>query len=178
MEVREKMALTSRQASLKKKREILQKKVGCREARQAAFWKYLTNVSVSSMDGKKNKNYDAFSAIWGYLFFNHNGFFHKVIQRKKGFQIWHKSLFIRYLLLFIYKKRFIFLASPINYYMGSQICRLGMQPVNQPNPFSSAGKSSLLSNLKKIKKKIQKISISRAVNLPLIAKVYGRLVSM
>ncbi len=139
--------------ALKKKREILQKKVGCREARQAAFWRYLTNVSVSSMDGKKNKNYDAFSAIWGYLFFNHKGFFHKVIQRKKGFQIWHKSLFIRYLLLFIYKKRFTFLASPINYYMVSQICRLGMQPVNQPNPSSSIGKSSFLSNVKKIKKK-------------------------
>lgn len=108
---------------------------------------------------KKNKNYDAFSAIWGYLFFNHKGFFHKVIQRKKGFQIWHKSLFIRYLLLFIYKKRFTFLASPINYYMVSPICRLGMQPVNQPNPSSSIGKSSFLSNVKKVKKKKYKKSL-------------------
>lgn len=138
---------------LKKKRKILQRKVGCREARQAAFWRYLTNVSVSTMDGKKSKNYDAFSAIWGYLFFNHKAFFNKIIQRRKGFQIWHKSLFIRYLLLFIYKKRFTFLASPINYYMDSQICRLAMQPVNQPNPSPSAGKSYVLSNLKKRKNK-------------------------
>ena len=135
---------------LDKKREILQRKVAWR---QTAFWKYLTNVSVSSMRGKKNKNYDVFCTISGYLFFNHQGFFNKVIQRRKGFQIWQKSLFIRYLLLFIYKKKMTFLASPLNYYMDSQIFRLDMQPVNQINRSPFADKSYVSSNLKKTKKK-------------------------
>ncbi len=117
--------------------------------RQVSFWKYLTNASVSSLGGEKKNDdpfvknrslfdpcvenrslfdpsvkqttlFDSFSAIWSYLVFNHKIFFNKVIQRKKGFQIWHKSLFIRYLLLFVYKKRFQFFASPINYYAATQ----------------------------------------------------------
>ena len=129
--------------------------------RQVSFWNYLTKTSMSSL-GKEKKNYypfvkdeslfdpcienrslfdpcvgrtslfDSFSAIWSYLVFNHKVFFNKVIQRKKGFQIWHKSLFIRYLLLFVYKERFQFFASPINYYAATQngatpMDRQGMQ---------------------------------------------------
>ena len=88
--------------------------------RQASFWRYLTNLSASRMAKKVSKNDTLFSDVWNYLFFNQKSFFNKVIQRKKGFQIWHKSLFIRYLLLFIYKKRFQFFASPINYYAATQ----------------------------------------------------------
>ena len=134
----------------KRSKRPLERKVAWR---QTAFWKYLTNVSVSSMGGKKNKNYDVFSTIWGYLFFNHQGFFNRVIQRRKGFQIWQKSLFIRYLLLFIYKKRMTFMASPLNYFMDSQIFPRDMQPVSQINPSLFAGKSYVSSNLKKTKKK-------------------------
>ena len=134
----------------KRTKRLLERKVAWR---QTAFWKYLTNVSVSSMGGKKKKNYDVFSTIWGYLFFNHQGFFNKVIQRRKGFQIWQKSLFIRYLLLFIYKKRMTSMASPLNYFMDSHIFPRDMQPVNQINPSLFAGKSYVSSNLKKTKKK-------------------------
>ena len=128
--------------------------------RQVSFWKYLTNASLLSL-GEEQKNYypfvkngslfdpcvenrslfdpcvnqatlfDSFSAIWSYLVFNHKVFFNKVIQRKKGFQIWHKSLFIRYLLLFIYKERFSFFASPMNHYAATPRGGKGGTPMDR-----------------------------------------------
>ena len=114
-----------RRRSLKKKKRVI-KLVDKGADRQVSFWKYLTNLSPSSLGKKynpcvkKRTLFDPFSAIWSYLVFNHKIFFNKVIQRNKGFQIWHKSLFTRYFLLFVYKKRFQFFASPIHYYGGSQ----------------------------------------------------------
>ena len=140
-----------RRQSLKKKTGILS--LGKKKSwRQAAFWRYLTKGSVLSMGGK-NKNYDPFSAIWSYLFFNHKAFFNKVIQTKNGYQSWHKSLFIRYLLLFIYTKKLKFFASPINYYMGSPIFQLAAQPVKKINLSCLADKSYVKCNLKKVKQK-------------------------
>ena len=150
--------------------------------RQVSFWKYLTNASVSSL--KKNdypfvKNrslfdpcvenrslfdpsvkqttlFDSFSAIWNYLVFNHKIFFNKVIQRKKGFQIWHKSLLIRYLLLFVYKKRFQFFASPINYYAATQnggtpIYQQGRQTKDELSFFQLGAPCHLKNTVKKKK---------------------------
>ena len=95
--------------------------------KQARRWKYLTNFSVSKIGRKKNKKYEATSFMWRYLFYNHKAFFNKAIQRRKGFQTWQKSLFIRYLLLFVYKRRLKFAASPIKHHANGQSCRPGMQ---------------------------------------------------
>ena len=135
--------------------------------RQARGWKYLTNFSVSKIGRKKNKKYDAISSIWRYLFYNHKAFFNKAIQKRKGFQTWQKSLFIRYLLLFVYKRRLKFAASPIKRYANGQSCRLAMQADKNIKfvPFleKKASKPHVKANLEKGNKKTKNLYIKNSL---------------
>ena len=113
----------------RRRRKLKGKKITNIELRrkQARRWKHLTHFSISKSGRKKNKKYHATFFIWRYLFYNNKVFFNKTIQKRKGFQTWKKSLFIRYLLLFVYKRRLKFVASPIKDKANGQSCRLGMQ---------------------------------------------------
>ena len=131
--------------------------------KQAKHWKRLTNFSVSKMGQKKNKKYHATSFIWRYLFYNHKNFFNEAIQKRKGFQTWQKSLFIRYLLLFVYKRRLKFAASPIKDQANGQTCRLGMKPDKNIKfvPFleKKVSKFRVKANLEKKNKKTKNLYI-------------------
>ena len=134
---------------------------------EARYWKRLTNFSVLKISKKKNKKYDATFSIWSYLFYNHKDFFNKTIQEKKGFQTWQKSLFIRYLLLFVYKRRLKFAASPIKHHAKGQSCRLVMQANKNIRfvPFlnKKASKSYVKANLEKENKKTKNLYIDNSL---------------
>ena len=135
--------------------------------RQARRWKNLTKFSVSRIGRRKSKKYNATSFIWRYLFYNYKAFFNNAIQRRKGFQTWKKSLFIRYLLLFVYKQRLKFTTSPIKHQAERQSCRPGMPPDN-PIKFVSFlekkdSKSHVKANLETTNKKTKNLYIENSL---------------
>ena len=135
--------------------------------RQARRWKNLTKFSVSRIGRGKSKKYNATSFIWRYLFYNYKAFFNKAIQRRKGFQTWKKSLFIRYLLLFVYKQRLKFTTFPIKHQAERQSCRSGM-PADNPIKFVSFlekkdSKSHVKANLETKNKKTKNLYIENSL---------------
>ena len=131
--------------------------------RQARRWKNLTKFSVSRIGRRKNKKYNATSFIWRYLFYNYRAFFNKAIQRRKGFQTWKKSLFIRYLLLFVYKQRLKFATSPIKEQAERQSCRPGMQADKLIKFVPFLEKKNIKANLETKKKKTKNLYIENSL---------------